>query len=263
MTESGKVYRWTDFPQVDLFENTRKRSALRSDGAMVVFNWTKPEMPRLPRDSHPFDQTVVTFRGRQMLEVEGHAMELGPGTIVRIPANAGHNSWPIGDEPTMHLDIYAPARPDYHFLVSHQTGFPPLVAGATSATIKTPKDVPPVVYRFAELPSASLRGGMTSRAGFRGDDCLIAFNRFQAGMQRPEPHHHPFDQIVLIVEGRMMMEIDGATAEMGPGTAVHVPPNAPHTGWPLGPQAVLNIDVFGPPRPDYLHLTEYQKEFSR
>jgi len=67
MTESGKVYRWTDFPQVDLFENTRKRSAFRSDGAMVVFNWTKVDMPRLPGDAHPFDQTVITFKGRQMM----------------------------------------------------------------------------------------------------------------------------------------------------------------------------------------------------
>ena len=58
-----------------------------------------------------------------------------------------------------------------------------------------------------------------------------------------------------------MMEIDGRTAEMGPGTAVHVPPNAKHTGWPLGSEAVLNIDVFGPPRQDYLPLTAYQKEF--
>ena len=119
----------------------------------------------------------------------------------------------------------------------------------------------PLVYRFANLPATRLRDGMTTRAGFRGDDCLITFNRFEAGMKRPEPHSHPFDQIVLIVEGRMMMEIDGETAEMGPGTAVHVPPSAKHTGWPLGAEPVLNIDVFGPPRQDYLHLTEYQNEF--
>ena len=123
MTESRKIYQWTDFPQVDLFENTRKRSAFRSDGAMVVFNWTKIHMPRLPGDSHPFDQTVVTFKGRQMLEVGGHTMELSPGTIMRIPADARHNSWPIGDEPTMHLDIYAPARPDYDFLVNIRPAF--------------------------------------------------------------------------------------------------------------------------------------------
>jgi hypothetical protein len=96
MTESGKVYRWTDFPQVGLYgNNSRYRSALRSDGAMVVFNWTTLDMPRLQGDAHPFDQTTVTFRGRQMMEVEGRSMELGPGTIMRIPADARHNSWPM------------------------------------------------------------------------------------------------------------------------------------------------------------------------
>jgi mannose-6-phosphate isomerase-like protein (cupin superfamily) len=135
------------------------------------------------------------------------------------------------------------------------------VPGTTSPTVRTPKELEPAVYRFADLPAVTLREGMTTRAGFRTDDGLVTFNRFKAGMPRPEPHHHPFDQIVLIVEGRMMMEIEGETAEMGPGTAVHVPPNAKHTGWPLGGENVLNIDVFGPPRADYLHLTEYQKEY--
>jgi quercetin dioxygenase-like cupin family protein len=263
MTESRTVYQWTDFPQVDLFENTRKRSAMRSDGAMVVFNWTKLDMPRLPSDSHPFDQTVVTFRGRQMLEVEGWSMELGPGTIVRIPADARHNSWPIGDESTMHLDIYAPARPDYHFLVEHQTGFAPLVPGSTSPTIKTPRSLEPTIYRFADLPVKMPGKGVTTRSGFRGDDFLMTFNHFEAGMPRPEPHWHPFDQIILVVEGRMMVEIDGVTAEMDPGTAVHVPPSAKHTAWPIGDAPAFNIDVFGPPRADYLPLTEYQTEFGR
>jgi hypothetical protein len=44
---------------------------------------------------------------------------------------------------------------------------------------------------------------------------------------------------------------------------VRVPANAPHTGWPLGNDPVLNIDVFAPARKDYLDLVKYQKEYAQ
>jgi quercetin dioxygenase-like cupin family protein len=80
-------------------------------------------------------------------------------------------------------------------------------------------------------------------------------------MPRPEPHAHPFDQIVPTMQGRMMLEIDGETMECGPGTVVRVPADAEHTGWPIGAETVLNIDVFAPIREDYLFLVDYQEQF--
>jgi len=119
-----------------------------------------------------------------------------------------------------------------------------------------------VLFRWNDLPREELMDGAISRAGFRGDNALIVFNWIQPARGRPEPHSHPFDQILLILEGRLMLEIDGQTMECDPGSIVHVPANAMHTGWALGDRTVLNMDVFSPIREDYLHLTKYQKEFA-
>ena len=80
-------------------------------------------------------------------------------------------------------------------------------------------------------------------------------------MPRFEPHSHPFDQTILIIEGSIMLELDGEEKECGPQTIVRVPAGVPHTGWPIGGKPVINMDVFAPPREDYLHITEYQKDF--
>jgi hypothetical protein len=35
-----------------------------------------------------------------------------------------------------------------------------------------------------------------------------------------------------------------------------------HTGWPAGDKPVVNMDVFAPPRKDYLSMTDYQKDYA-
>jgi quercetin dioxygenase-like cupin family protein len=73
------------------------------------------------------------------------------------------------------------------------------------------------------------------------------------------PHSHPFEQIVYIVQGRMRFVIEGQAIEVGAGSVVRVPPNAVHYGEPIGDEPVLNLDVFAPFRQDYRHLVEYQQ----
>jgi quercetin dioxygenase-like cupin family protein len=112
-------------------------------------------------------------------------------------------------------------------------------------------------YRWDDLPKESVRAGVT-RAGFRGEDVLLVMNWLQPGMQT-NPHSHPFEQIVYIVNGRMRFVIGGQTLEVGAGSVVRVPPNVEHYGEPIGEEPVLNLDVFAPFRQDYRHLVEYQQ----
>jgi quercetin dioxygenase-like cupin family protein len=112
-------------------------------------------------------------------------------------------------------------------------------------------------YRWDELPKEVVRAGVT-RSGFRGDDVLLVMNWLQPGMQT-NPHRHPFEQIVYVVQGRMRFVIAGETIEVGAGSVVRVPPNVEHYGEPIGEEPVLNLDVFAPFRQDYRHLVEYQQ----
>ncbi len=52
--------------------------------------------------------------------------------------------------------------------------------------------------------------------------------RYKAGEGAHE-HSHPHEQIIVMLNGRMRVTIDGETTEVGPGFAVHIPPNVPHS----------------------------------
>jgi quercetin dioxygenase-like cupin family protein len=273
---AGRVFRWRDLPSDTIFDGRMRRAGFRSDDALLVFHWAKPGMKRWEPHAHPFDQIVLTVEGRQMLEIEGEAFEMTPGTIARVPANAKHTGWIVGDDPVMNIDIFAPTRGDYLFMVDYQTEY-------GDASRRAARDAPTYAQnpaqsefngtlmadtsrflrRWRDLPTVDIDGGAMKRAGFRGDGCLLSFNWIAPGMQRAEPHQHPFDQVVLTVRGSQMLEIDGQEGECGPGTVVRVPANAPHTGWALGSEPILNIDVFAPARADYLFLTEHQSDFER
>jgi mannose-6-phosphate isomerase-like protein (cupin superfamily) len=43
--------------------------------------------------------------------------EVGPGSIMLIPAGVEHYIEPTGEEPVMNLDVFAPARSDYGHLL--------------------------------------------------------------------------------------------------------------------------------------------------
>jgi quercetin dioxygenase-like cupin family protein len=271
-TTAKQVFRWSDLQAIDLLGGTMRRTGFRSDGCILTFNWIQPTMPRWEPHHHPFDQVVLTVKGRQMLEVEGEAMECTAGTVTRVPANAKHTGWPVGTEPILNIDVFAPPREDYLFLVEYQKEYPQpegqihkyhQTPTAQPFTGKRRTNTDDVLFAWDKLPTADLADGTMKRSGFRGDHCLVTFNRISPRMIRAEPHSHPFDQIVLVASGRMMLEIDGKTMECGPESIARVPANAPHTGWPLGDDPVLNIDVFAPARKDYLDLVKYQKEYAQ
>jgi quercetin dioxygenase-like cupin family protein len=278
MSESsaGKVFQWQELPAIDLLGGTMKRTGFRGDDVLLTFNRIKPTMQRWEPHHHPFDQIVLTVKGRQLLEVEGEAMECGPGTIVRVPANARHTGWPIGTEDVWNIDIFAPPRGDYLFLTEYQKEYPQppksgpgapksyaqVHATASKFSGRMVNDTTDKLYRWNDLPKHDRWNGYMQSSGFRGDDALIAFNWVPPGKERPEPHSHPFDQIVLIMQGHLKLEIEGKVQDMRAGSICRVPANAKHTGWPAGNETVLNIDVFAPARKDYLFMCNYQKDYA-
>jgi quercetin dioxygenase-like cupin family protein len=112
-------------------------------------------------------------------------------------------------------------------------------------------------YRWDALPKEAVRPGVT-RAGFRGDDVLLVMNWLEPGMQT-RPHHHPFEQLAYIVQGRMRFVVGDEVIVAEPGTVIRIPPDVEHYGEPIGDEPVLNLDVFSPIRDDYRHLVEYQQ----
>lgn len=112
------------------------------------------------------------------------------------------------------------------------------------------------MYSWDDLPREVVRPGVT-RSGFRGEDTLMVMNWLEPGME-VNPHSHPFEQLVYIVQGRIRFTIEDEVIEAGPGSLICIPPDAVHCGEPLGDEPVMNLDIFNPIREDYRHLVEYQ-----
>jgi quercetin dioxygenase-like cupin family protein len=112
------------------------------------------------------------------------------------------------------------------------------------------------IYNWNDLPREVVRPGV-SRAGFKGEQVLMVMNWLQPGMA-VNPHSHPFEQLVYIVQGTTRFHIGDQSVIAGPGSIIRIPPDVMHYAEPVGTEPVLNLDVFSPIREDYLHLTAYQ-----
>ena len=111
-------------------------------------------------------------------------------------------------------------------------------------------------YNWNELPRETVRQGV-ERIGFCGDNAMVVMNWLHPGLT-PSPHSHPFEQLAVIVQGRVRIHVGDQVIECGPGSMVRIPPDVIHWAETVGDEVCLNLDVFSPVREDYRHLVEYQ-----
>jgi quercetin dioxygenase-like cupin family protein len=114
------------------------------------------------------------------------------------------------------------------------------------------------VYNWKNILEESPRAGVRRQA-FRGSNVIIVRNELEPGMQT-FPHIHDFEQLALIVSGRVRFRVGDEVHEIGPGSIFLIPAGVEHFAEPIGNEAVVNIDIFSPVRKDYLHLVKYQEE---
>ena len=114
------------------------------------------------------------------------------------------------------------------------------------------------LHNWNDLERETVRRGV-ERVGFRGEDVICVLNWLTPGMQ-VHPHCHPFEQLVIILEGQVCFHIGDETVEAGRGAMIRIPPGVMHYAEPTGDEIALNLDVFAPMRGDYAHLVDYQAD---
>ena len=63
---------------------------------------------------------------------------------------------------------------------------------------------------------------------------LVAGERIEVGRLRFDAnegaveHAHPQEQVMIVITGRLRVEMEGEDEELGPGEGFHAPPNVPH-----------------------------------
>jgi quercetin dioxygenase-like cupin family protein len=108
-----------------------------------------------------------------------------------------------------------------------------------------------------ENPSIEICPGITRRTITNGKTMYQMMATLAAGSRMPE-HHHPQEQIVHILEGKMRLIVEGVPHELSTGDSFYLASNVRH-----GVETVMEtrvLDTFSPPRDDYLAIDEKERQ---
>jgi len=87
-----------------------------------------------------------------------------------------------------------------------------------------------------------------------GDRIMLARVFLKKGAHVPQHHHHN-EQVTYILEGALKFTIDGKEIVVRAGEVLCIPSNMPHEAWAL--EDTLDLDVFNPPREDWLNKSDH------
>jgi quercetin dioxygenase-like cupin family protein len=110
-------------------------------------------------------------------------------------------------------------------------------------------------YRWNEMPAEPLKGGM-SRKLITADRMMIAHVYFKKGDDVPQ-HSHENEQLTYILEGALHFWFGpngSREITVRAGEVVVIPSNVLHRALAL--EDTLDVDVFCPPRQDWLAGTD-------
>lgn len=86
-----------------------------------------------------------------------------------------------------------------------------------------------------------------------GNKIMLARVLMKKGAHVPMHQHHN-EQVTYILEGALKFAIDGKEIVVHAGEVLCIPSNIPHEAWAL--EDTVDLDVFDPPREDWLNKTD-------
>jgi unsaturated pyranuronate lyase len=110
-------------------------------------------------------------------------------------------------------------------------------------------------YRWDDMPAERLKEGL-SRKLITGERMMIAHVYFRSGEEVPR-HSHENEQLTYILSGALRFWFGGHDEQevtVRAGEVVVIPSNVPHRAVAL--EDTLDVDVFSPPRQDWLSGTD-------
>ena len=116
-------------------------------------------------------------------------------------------------------------------------------------------DAPVRHFRWSDIPEERVTD-VISRKLITGDDMMLAHVYLKKGCIVPT-HSHENEQITYILEGALRFWIGEDQKEevvVRAGEVLHIPSHVPHEALAL--EDTLDVDVFSPPRQDWLDGTD-------
>lgn len=110
-------------------------------------------------------------------------------------------------------------------------------------------------HRWDQIPAEPLKGTITRRL-ITGERMMIAHVYLKKGDDVPR-HSHDNEQLTYILEGALQLwfgDNDEREQTARAGEVVVIPANVPHRALAL--EDTLDVDIFSPPRRDWLSGTD-------
>jgi quercetin dioxygenase-like cupin family protein len=110
-------------------------------------------------------------------------------------------------------------------------------------------------YRWDDIPEESLKGTITRRM-ITGERVMIAQVLLRKGDDVPKHSHHN-EQLTYIVSGKLLLRLGEHGQHeviVSAGEVLVIPPDLPHSALAL--EDTLDVDIFSPPREDWLNKTD-------
>jgi quercetin dioxygenase-like cupin family protein len=121
--------------------------------------------------------------------------------------------------------------------------------------LKPQTDVAVPHYRWKDLPAEPLKGTLTRKL-ITGERMMIAHVYFKKGDDVPQ-HSHENEQLTYILEGALKFWFGADESQeliVRAGEVIVIPSHLPHRALAL--EDTLDVDVFCPPRQDWLSGTD-------
>ena len=110
-------------------------------------------------------------------------------------------------------------------------------------------------FRWDEMEKEPVVEGIDRRI-INGDQMMLTHVYLDKGAVVPMHSHHN-EQFTYVLEGVLRFWIGDEESEpidIGPGEVLHIPAHVPHKAEAL--EDTLDVDVFSPPRQDWLDKTD-------
>ncbi|MBI3746950.1 MAG: cupin domain-containing protein [Chloroflexi bacterium] len=114
---------------------------------------------------------------------------------------------------------------------------------------------------ITDMPLLEVWGDAVRARRVQGERITLALVEFGPGAVVPE-HHHPAEQMGMVISGEMHFTVDGETRVLGPGGTWRILADRPHNVT-AGRDGAVVIDVFPPVRADWDDLRVVDGGFPR
>ena len=124
----------------------------------------------------------------------------------------------------------------------------------------TPEEYKKRVIHYRDVPTIELAPGAKSHI-VSAERIMVSFLSFDPNIFIPV-HHHENEQIMTVTDGACDVITGGKLYRLEKGDVIIFPPNMEHGGY-ISDRGCRAIDIFSPPRKDFLAKLEEVKKLQK